>query len=113
VTNNLDPLFEYSCNNDFLFRKSKVNSEISEYSISPNVILSGEEFSLKSNEHNSISKKVTLSIYNAAGNQLFYDNFEYNGNHLIYPNIDMPGIYFVKVIIEGELKQHSFKLIVQ
>jgi hypothetical protein len=113
VTNNLDPLFEYSCNNDFLFRKSKVNSEISEYSISPNVILSGEEFSLKSNEHNSISKKVTLSIYNAAGNQLFYDNFEYNGNHLIYPKIDMPGIYFVKVIIEGELKQHSFKLIVQ
>ena len=113
MTNNLDPLFEYSCNNDFLFRKSKVNSEITEYSISPNIILSGEEFSLNSIEHNSISKKVSLSIYNSSGNQLFYDKFEYSGNRLIYPKIYIPGIYFVKVIIEGELKQHSFKLIVQ
>jgi hypothetical protein len=52
--NNLEPLFEYTCSKDLLFKKAKMDIDSNTYIISPNLIRSGEGFYFKTKFHNVI-----------------------------------------------------------
>ena len=80
--------------------------------ISPNLIRSGEGFYFKTKFHNVISKKVSLSVLDLSGNRLFFNTFDFEGEKLIEPKIEIPGVYVIKIAIEGVANQSTFKLIV-
>jgi len=110
--NNLEPLFEYTCSKDLLFKKAKMDIDSNTYIISPNLIRSGEGFYFKTKFHNVISKKVSLSVLDLSGNRLFFNTFDFEGEKLIEPKIEIPGVYVIKIAIEGVANQSTFKLIV-
>lgn len=94
--------FYASCNKDFLFKKSKINNLDISYSIFPNVIQHGTGFNFASNS--SVTTMFSISIFNSIGQKVFGDQLSFfNGHVLINPKLEMPGIYFVEVMIEGKL----------
>ena len=106
TTNSINPtintLFNFSCNNDNLFKKAKnANLEI-KYALLPNVLQRGEGFKLFAEPFFSASIPLNICIYNSIGMLVYRDIIDFGGNILVNPQIEVPGIYFVEILVDGK-----------
>ncbi len=106
TTNSINPtintLFNFSCNNDNLFKKAKnANLEI-KYALLPNVLQRGEGFKLFAEPSFSASIPLNICIYNSIGMVVYRDIIDFGGNILVNPQIEVPGVYFVEILVDGK-----------
>jgi hypothetical protein len=106
----LNTLFNFSCNNDNLFKKSKsANLEV-KYALFPNVLQRGEGFKLFAEPSFSANFPLNICIYNSIGMLVYKDMIDFDGNMLINPQIEVPGVYFVEILVNS--KKVKEKLVV-
>jgi hypothetical protein len=101
IHSTLNTLFNFSCNNDNLFKKAKnANLEI-KYALLPNVLQRGEGFKLFAEPTFSASIPLNICIYNSIGMVVYKDIIDFGGNILVNPQIEVSGVYFVEILVDG------------
>jgi len=100
--NSVWPLtMNFSCNNDFLFKKSKIDNRESIFKIFPNQILHGEGFRFASDATTYSIKKININIFSNLGNLVYSDLFDFTGDIFVNPKIETSGIYYIEVNVDG------------
>jgi hypothetical protein len=93
-----------------LFKKSKsANLEV-RYALFPNVLQRGEGFKLFAEPSFSANIPLNICIYNSIGMLVYKDMIDFDGNMLINPQIEVPGVYFVEILVNS--KKVKEKLVV-
>ena len=95
-------LMKVSCNNDYLFRKSKRVVVEDKIVIYPNRIQSCEGFHISNFTKTSLHSKAIIKLFNSIGEQVYSNSCIFNGEVLVDPMQLIPGVYVVEVNIDDK-----------
>lgn len=100
--NSVWPLtMNFSCNKDFMFKKSNTNSKACSYKIFPNQIHHGDGFRFVSDATTNSIKKIHINIFSNLGNLVYSDLFDFTGDIFVNPKIETSGIYYIEINVDG------------
>jgi hypothetical protein len=93
----------FSCNKDFLFKKSNTNSKACSYKILPNQIHHGDGFRFVSDATINSIKKIYINIFSSLGSLVYSDLFDFYGDVFVNPKIETSGIFYIDVNVDGKI----------